>query len=65
MSGDPAFRLEPFTDYLSFERGLSDRTLTAYQKDLEKLLAVRELVQEALPGEPMYGFLPDAGVPKQ
>ena len=32
--------------------------------DLEKLLAVRELVQEALPGEPMYGFLPEAGLPK-
>ncbi len=26
-------------DYLSFERGLSDRTLAAYQRDLEKLLA--------------------------
>jgi integrase/recombinase XerD len=25
-------------DYLSFERGLSDRTLSAYQRDLEKLL---------------------------
>jgi hydroxymethylglutaryl-CoA lyase len=32
--------------------------------DIEKLLAVRELVQAALPGEPMYGFIPDAGVPK-
>ncbi|MCJ7627347.1 MAG: site-specific tyrosine recombinase XerD [Longimicrobiales bacterium] len=34
-----AFRLESFVDYLSFERGLSDRTLSAYQRDLEKLLA--------------------------
>jgi hydroxymethylglutaryl-CoA lyase len=32
--------------------------------DLEKLMAVRELVQAALPGEPMYGFIPDAGLPK-
>ncbi len=29
--------------------------------DLEKLLAVREIVAEALPGEPLYGFTPDAG----
>jgi len=32
--------------------------------DFEKLMAVRELVQAALPGEPMYGFIPDAGLPK-
>lgn len=32
--------------------------------DLEKLMAVRELVQQALPGEPMYGFLPGAGLPR-
>lgn len=32
--------------------------------DIEKLLAVRELVKSALPGEPLYGFIPDAGVPK-
>lgn len=29
--------------------------------DLEKLLAVRAIVEEALPGEPLYGFTPDAG----
>ncbi len=29
--------------------------------DLEKLLAVRTILQEALPGEPLYGFTPDAG----
>jgi hydroxymethylglutaryl-CoA lyase len=29
--------------------------------DLEKLLAVRSIVAEALPGEPLYGFTPDAG----
>lgn len=29
--------------------------------DLEKLLAVRAIVAAALPGEPLYGFTPDAG----
>jgi len=29
--------------------------------DLEKLLAVRAIFAEALPGEPLYGFTPDAG----
>ncbi|MEQ8411750.1 MAG: hydroxymethylglutaryl-CoA lyase [Erythrobacter sp.] len=29
--------------------------------DLEKLLEVRRIVEEALPGEPLYGFTPDAG----
>ncbi len=32
--------------------------------DMDKLLAVRELVQRALPGVPMYGFVPEAGLPK-
>lgn len=31
--------------------------------DLEALLKVRELVAAALPGEPLYGFTPDAGLP--
>jgi len=31
--------------------------------DLEKLLKVREIVVQALPGEPLYGFTPDAGLP--
>lgn len=38
MSSNPTFRLELFLDYLSFERGLSDRTLSAYTRDVEKLL---------------------------
>lgn len=29
--------------------------------DLEKLLAVRTILADALPGEPLYGFTPDAG----
>lgn len=32
--------------------------------DLEKLLRVREIVAGGLPGEPLYGFTPDAGLPK-
>jgi hydroxymethylglutaryl-CoA lyase len=32
--------------------------------DLGKLLKVREIVQQALPGEQVYGFTPDAGLPK-
>lgn len=31
--------------------------------DLEKLLEVREILAEGLPGEPLYGFTPDAGLP--
>jgi len=31
--------------------------------DMEKLIAVRSILTEALLGEPLYGFLPDAGVP--
>jgi hydroxymethylglutaryl-CoA lyase len=30
--------------------------------DLEKLLKVRDIVAQALPGEPLHGFIPDAGV---
>lgn len=29
--------------------------------DLERLIAVRAILAEALPGEPLYGFTPDAG----
>jgi len=31
--------------------------------DLERLLKVRNILAEALPGEPLYGFTPDAGLP--
>jgi hydroxymethylglutaryl-CoA lyase len=31
--------------------------------DLEALLAVRKVVADALPGEALYGFTPDAGLP--
>ena len=32
--------------------------------DIEKLLAVRTILRDALPDEPLYGFIPDAGIPK-
>ncbi|MGD2123506.1 MAG: site-specific tyrosine recombinase XerD [Gemmatimonadota bacterium] len=50
MSFHPDFRLESFVDYLSFERGLSDRTLSAYQRDLEKLLSFLEARGRPGPG---------------
>ena len=31
--------------------------------DIDKLLDVRNILREALPDEPLYGFVPDAGVP--
>lgn len=33
-----AFRFEPFADYLAFDRGLADRTVDAYQRDLDRFL---------------------------
>ncbi len=32
--------------------------------DIDKLLAVRSIVSDALPDEEIYGFTPDAGLPK-
>jgi hydroxymethylglutaryl-CoA lyase len=31
--------------------------------NLEKLMGARAILAEALPGEPLYGFVPDAGLP--
>ncbi len=36
MVDERAFRFEQFQDYLTFERGLSDRTLAAYERDLDR-----------------------------
>lgn len=49
VTEDLAFML----DAMGYETGI----------DLEKLMRVRAIVQEALPGEPLYGFTPDAGLP--
>ncbi|MCJ2070810.1 hydroxymethylglutaryl-CoA lyase [Methylobacterium sp. J-030] len=32
--------------------------------DLDRLIAARAVIREALPGEPLYGHVPDAGLPK-
>jgi hydroxymethylglutaryl-CoA lyase len=32
--------------------------------DLERLIAAREIILEGLPGEPLYGNVPNAGLPK-
>jgi hydroxymethylglutaryl-CoA lyase len=32
--------------------------------DLERLIAARAIISEGLPGEPIYGNVPDAGLPK-
>jgi hydroxymethylglutaryl-CoA lyase len=32
--------------------------------DLERLIAARAIIAEGLPGEPIYGNVPDAGLPK-
>ena len=39
MNHPPEFRMESFLDYLTFERGLSERTLSAYERDLGQLFA--------------------------
>ena len=38
MSDPLSFRMEHFVDYLTFERGLADRTIKAYHRDLTRLL---------------------------
>ena len=32
--------------------------------NLERLIAARDIVRQGLPGEPLYGHVPDAGLPK-
>lgn len=49
VTEDLVFMLEA----MGFETGI----------DLERLLKVRAIIAEALPGEPLYGFTPDAGLP--
>ena len=33
-----AFRLEQFADFLAYDRGLSERTVAAYRRDLDALV---------------------------
>jgi integrase/recombinase XerD len=41
--GVAVFALDPFFDYLALERGLSPRTLDAYRRDLDRLVAFLEV----------------------
>lgn len=49
MGESRAFRFEQFQDYLTFERGLSDRTVSAYRRDLTRWAA---FVEEQGAGDP-------------
>jgi integrase/recombinase XerD len=46
-----AFRFEQFQDYLTFERGLSDRTVSAYARDLQRWVGVLAEAGVESPGE--------------
>jgi integrase/recombinase XerD len=46
-----AYRLEQFSDYLAFERGLSDRTLEAYGRDLGRFIEFLEARGLATPSD--------------
>jgi integrase/recombinase XerD len=54
-----AFRFEQFQDYLTFERGLSDRTLAAYARDLTRWARFLETQGVASPGAVTPGHLRD------
>ena len=46
-------------------RGAKGHSGVAGTGDLsEKLIAARGILEEALPGEPIYGFVPGAGLAK-
>ena len=69
MSHSPAFRMESFLDYLTFERGLSERTLSAYGRDLGRLFEFLEsrgrLAPEAIEPSDLREFvfhLKDSGL---
>ncbi len=59
MRNEPAFRLEQFQDYLAFERGLSDRTLDAYGRDLDRWTDFLAAKGVKRPGDVDAGLLRD------
>ncbi|HKJ03933.1 MAG TPA: site-specific tyrosine recombinase XerD [Longimicrobiales bacterium] len=59
MSDLPAFRFEQFQDYLTFERGLSDRTASAYQRDLSRWAEFLEASGVGAPGDVTPAHLRD------
>ncbi len=54
-----SFRLEPFRDYLRFERGLAVRTVDAYVRDLSAFVAFAAREGAVAPGDVDYGALRD------
>jgi len=54
---DRAFRLELFADYLAFDRGLADRTVAAYRRDLARFLDFLEEAGRTDPREVEPGDL--------
>lgn len=50
MSLERAYRLESFNDHLTFERGLSERTVSAYGRDLERCIRFCEGAGASDPG---------------
>lgn len=59
MSEPTAFRFEQFEDYLTFERGLSDRTVTAYLRDLRRWVEAMVGGGAARPGDVTAALLRD------
>jgi integrase/recombinase XerD len=59
IDAERAFRLEQFRDYLSFERGLSPRTLAAYQADARRLVAFAQGRGVSRPSKVTYDLLRD------
>jgi integrase/recombinase XerD len=54
-----AFQMEPFSDYLLLERGLADRTLQAYGRDLGRFIDFLEARGIARPGDVAHTDLRD------
>jgi len=57
VSPSRAFRVEQFADFLTFERGLSDRTIKAYHRDLDRFLDFLDRRGVRRPGEIDHGDL--------
>lgn len=51
MSERRAFRFEQFQDHLAFERGLSERTVAAYARDLRRWADVLDSLGVSAPGD--------------